>query len=63
VLELAGAPRSPYRKANRNAERLANAKRLVVSLIFLTQIAGNGTGTKLRENPIMRRVLFRLALI
>jgi len=63
VLELAGAPRSPYRKADRNAERLANAKRLVVSLIFLTQIAGNGIGTKLRESPIMRRVLFRLALI
>jgi hypothetical protein len=40
-----------------------NAKRLAVSLIFLTQIAGNGTAMKPRESPIMRRVLFRLALI
>jgi hypothetical protein len=40
----------------------ADRDRLAVSLIFLTQIAGNGTGTKLRERPIMRRVFFALAL-
>jgi hypothetical protein len=62
VLELAGrrrtSPRSaqPYREADRSAERLASAKRLAVSLIFLTQIGGNGAGTKTkgkspRESP------------
>jgi hypothetical protein len=51
-------PSDPFRRDH----HVKTAACLAVSLIFLTQIAGNGAGTKPSESPIMRRVLFGLML-